>query len=89
MQAVKFPHVNRVAFSSKHNGLALLYGRLEGANSQNWPGKTMEAIDRLGFGSIPPDETEEAVCRRALDNDTSIFHHFQDMGYVVSSDDGL
>lgn len=45
----------------------------------------METIYRPNANeTIHPDETEESLCGRPLDNDISIFHEFKKMGYLVS-----
>ncbi|KJH43153.1 hypothetical protein DICVIV_10842 [Dictyocaulus viviparus] len=71
MQAVSFPHVNKVGLNSRPNGVAL------------WFGKQMEKIDRTLFGLPPvnPDWTSETFCSRYMDNETFLLKEFSEKGY--------
>ncbi|VDK60216.1 unnamed protein product [Cylicostephanus goldi] len=71
MQAVTFPHINKVGLNSRPNGVAL------------WFGKRLEAVNRKLFGlpDIPPDWTHEHYCKTFLDNETSLFKEYSDRGY--------
>ncbi|XGW30582.1 hypothetical protein V3C99_009497 [Haemonchus contortus] len=71
MDAVTFPHVNKVGLNSRPNGVAL------------WFGKSMEQVDRSLFGlpSLEPDWTFESFCQRYMDNETSLFKDYANRGY--------
>ncbi|KAK5970632.1 hypothetical protein GCK32_012436, partial [Trichostrongylus colubriformis] len=71
MDAVTFPHVNKVGLNSRPCAVAL------------WFGKSMEQVDRSLFGlpSLEPDWTFENFCSRYMDNETSLFKDYANRGY--------
>ncbi|KAK6026556.1 hypothetical protein OSTOST_07464, partial [Ostertagia ostertagi] len=71
MEAVTFPHVNKVGLNSRPNGVAM------------WFGKSMEHVDRSLFGlpSLEPDWTYDNFCKRYMDNETSLFKDYANRGY--------
>ncbi|CAO4376593.1 unnamed protein product [Caenorhabditis nigoni] len=71
MDAVLFPYVNKVGDNSRPNGVAL------------WFGKLLQKIDRSLFDeeSIMADWTHNYMCHVFKDNETSLFHEFQNYGY--------
>ncbi|KHJ77016.1 hypothetical protein OESDEN_23364, partial [Oesophagostomum dentatum] len=71
MEAVSFPHMNKVGLNSRPNGVAM------------WFGKRMEKVDRALFGlpEVKPDWTYDTFCHRYVDNETFIFKEFSARGY--------
>ncbi|EYB89558.1 hypothetical protein Y032_0230g2960 [Ancylostoma ceylanicum] len=71
MEAVSFPHINKVGLNSRPNGVAL------------WFGKSMEKVDRKLFGlpDLEPDWTYNYFCRKYVDNETFLMKEFSDRGY--------
>ncbi|KAE9417114.1 hypothetical protein Angca_000685 [Angiostrongylus cantonensis] len=71
MEAVSFPHVNKVGLNSRPNGVAL------------WFGKQMEKIDRTFFGLPPldPDWIASESCYRYMDNETFLLKEYSKDGY--------
>ncbi|WKY03608.1 hypothetical protein Q1695_004953 [Nippostrongylus brasiliensis] len=71
MDAVSFPHVNKVGLNSHPNAIALFFG------------KTMERLDRTMFDipSREPDWDYNKACFRYLDNDTFLLKEFSEKGY--------
>ncbi|CAP25766.2 Protein CBG05229 [Caenorhabditis briggsae] len=71
MDAVIFPYINKVGDNSRPNGAAL------------WFGKLLEKLDRSLFDeeNVAPDWTQEYMCNVYKDNETSLFHEFQNYGY--------
>ncbi|PIC45015.1 hypothetical protein B9Z55_005184 [Caenorhabditis nigoni] len=71
MNAVLFPYINKVGDNSRPNGAALYFGKL------------LEKLDRSLFEeeTIMPDWTRDYMCYVFKDNETSLFHEFQNYGY--------
>ncbi|RCN48828.1 hypothetical protein ANCCAN_05111 [Ancylostoma caninum] len=71
MEAVSFPHINKVGLNSRPNGVAL------------WFGKSMEKVDRKLFGlpDIEPDWSYNYFCTRYVDNETFLMREFSERGY--------
>ncbi|EPB80374.1 hypothetical protein ANCCEY_00471 [Ancylostoma ceylanicum] len=71
MEAVSFPHINKIGLNSRPNGVAL------------WFGKSMEKVHRKLFGlpDIEPDWTFIEFCRRFVDNETFLMKEFSESGY--------
>ncbi|KAK6748615.1 hypothetical protein RB195_001313 [Necator americanus] len=71
MQAVSFPHINKVGLNSRPNGVAL------------WFGKRMEKVSRKIFNlpDLEPDWTYDYFCKRYVDNETFLLKEFSEQGY--------
>ncbi|UMM16948.1 hypothetical protein L5515_013743 [Caenorhabditis briggsae] len=71
MNAVLFSYINKVGDNSRPNGAAL------------WFGKLLEKLDRSLFEeeTIMADWTHDYMCYVFKDNETSLFHEFQNYGY--------